>query len=232
MKLIIRIILTVIIILFAGIVLADEGVTVPYTFENGQVADADQINAVFDAIAKAINQNLIVMYDYGTPSGTSKVFEHTNSPTVLTSIVTKAGIETWQYSDGSKIEYLTAPSVEGTLDIGRREYNTLGTMTQDLTYFPAVIGVDLIGLKEVGKVWGDGTIMKKPDGSIYGTTSRMYTIIAIEDITVPAGTFTNCTKVYQVTDAYNSIAWYAEGVGMVKRIGVDGLMELQSVVTP
>lgn len=216
--------------------LTDEGVIIPFTFKNGEVADADQVNAVIAAIETSINCNLITMWDYGAPVGTSKTFEHTYSTTTLTTVVTGDGIETWSYSDGSKVEYLTADSPEGTLETGRRIYNTDGSLYQDLTYFPAVIGVDLAGPKEVGKIWGNAYAAKKPDGSRYGEEIHMYSIIGIETVIVPAGTFENCTKVFTTTGNYSSVAWYAEGVGMVKRMGPnpdifplkDGVMELQS----
>jgi len=213
---------------------AEEGVTIPYSFENGTIADANEVNAVFNALAKSINQNLIVMYDYGAPENTTRIFAHSASPTTLTSVATTPGMETWEYSDGSKIEHLKKDHVDGTLETGRRIYNTSGVLVQDLTYFPAVIGVDLAGLKEAGKIWGNAYVAKKPDSSMYGTEINMYSIIGIEDVTVPAGTFTNCTKVFQTTGNYKNVAWYAEGVGMVKRIGVEGLIELQEVelITP
>ena len=126
------------------------------------------------------------------------------------------------------MEYLTADSPEGTLETGRRIYNTDGSLYQDLTYFPAILGVDLAGPKEVGKIWGGGYMAKKPDGSRYSEETKMFSIIGIEDVTVPAGTFTDCVKVYHTTGTYDSVAWYAEGIGMVQRIGVDGVMKLQS----
>ena len=213
----------------------DEALVVPHTFENGTVADAEQMNEVIRAIQDIMNRNLVVMYDYGTPLNTAKIFEHTGSATTLTSIITELGMETWAYSDGSSVEYLTADSPEGTMETGRRIYNTDGSLYQDLTYDPPILGVDLAGPKEVGKVWGGGYIAKKPDDSIYGAETKMFSILAIEDVTVPAGTFIGCVKIHCTTGNYKWIAWYAEGVGMVKRIGVigprsaHGLMELQSV---
>jgi hypothetical protein len=100
-------------------------------------------------------------------------------------------------------------------------------MTQDLTYFPAVLGVDITGAKTIGKVWGNAYIAKKPNGDTYGAQMNMYTIIGVETVVVPAGTFLNCIKVYTTTQNYKNVAWYAEGVGLVKRIGVNGLMELK-----
>ena len=204
----------------------DEPLQIPITFENGKIADANDMNIVLQEIQKIVNQNRIIMFDYGSPEGIKKVFEKTNSPTTLMDIVSAPGVETWQDADGSKIEYLTENGIDGTLEIGRREYNTFGVMTQDLTYNPPMIGVDLAGSKEVGKIWGGAYIAKKPDGSIYGAETKMFSILALEDVTVPAGTFINCVKVYHTTGNYDSVAWYAEGIGMVKRIGVEGLFEL------
>lgn len=214
---------------------ADEALVVPHTFENGTVADAEQMNEVISAIQAIMNANLVVMYDYGTPANTTKVFAHTSSLTTLTSIINELGMETWTYSDGSSVEYLTIEGSEGIMDIGRRMYNTDGSLYQDLTYDPPILGVYLSGLKEMGKVWGGGYIAKKPDESIYGAEALMFSILAIEDVTVPAGTFTNCIKIYHITTTYKAVAWYADGVGMVKRIGWigpggnHGLMELQSI---
>lgn len=213
----------------------DEALVVPYTFENGTVADAEQMNEVIRAIQAIMNANLVVMYDYGTPENTTKTFAHTGSPTTLTSIITEPGMETWTYSDGSSVEYLTADSPEGAMETGRRIYNTDGSLYQDLTYDPPILGVDLAGPKEVGKIWGGGYLAKKPDGSIYGTETKMFSILAIEDVTVSAGMFAGCVKVHCTTGNYKWVAWYAEGVGMVKRIGVigprstHGLLELESI---
>jgi len=222
-------ILAIVFILFS-ISYADEPLIVPHTFQPGTPAKAEDMNEVIEAIRFIMNKSLVVMYDYGTPANTVKTFAHTASPTTLTSVITEPGIETWEYEDGSKVEHLKKDGPEGTLETGRRMYNTFGELVQDLTYFPAVIGVDLAGTKEVGKIWGNAYVAKKPDGSMYGTEVNMYSIIGIEDITVPAGTFANCTKVFHTTGNYKNVAWYAAGVGMVKRIGVEGLMELQGYV--
>lgn len=213
---------------FNTLATATDEVVIPYYFKNGTAADADEVNANFDAIAKFINEKLIVMYDYGTPVNTVKTFEHTASPTTLTDIITDDSKETWVYSDGRMIEHLKKNSVEGTLEIGRKEYVD-GGLALDLKYVPPIIGVDISGPKEVGKIWGGAYIAEKSDGSQYGAEMVMFSILAIEDVTVPAGTFLNCTKVYHTTGTYDSVTWYAEGVGMVKRIGVEGLMELKGV---
>lgn len=208
---------------------ADEALIVPHTFELRTPARAEEVNENFEAIEDIINQNLIVMYDYGPPADSRKIFTLTSGSVTTINVNTDSatGIETWEYLDGSRVEHLKMDHVDGTLEIGRREYNTSGILVRDLTYFPAVIGVDLAEPKEIGRVWGNAYVLKKPDGSMYGTEVNMYSIIGIEDITVPAGTFVNCAKIFHAIGAYRSATWYAEGVGMVKRIGVDGLMELQ-----
>ena len=224
-----KLITTICIILSFSIAQADEALIIE-DIVSGTIASSEKMNARFEAIEDIINLNLVTMYDYGTPAGMSKTFAHTNSPTTLTSIITEVGIETWIFDDGSKIEYLTKDGDDGTMETGRREYNTSGVMTQDLTYFPAVLGVDISGPKTIGKIWGNAYIAKKPDLSQYGAEVNMYSIIGIEDVTVPAGIFLNCTKVFHTTGNYKNVAWYAEGIGMVKRIGVNGLMELQGYV--
>ncbi len=235
MKKVIVLITVCIFVLFSLAWAADEALVVPYTFENGTVADADEMNEVIRAIQAIMNSNLVVMGNYKAPEGITKIFEHTGSSTTLASIITEPGIETWIYSDGSYVEHLTADSPEGTLEVGRREYNTFGVLGQDLTYHPPLLGVDLAGPKEVGKVWGGAYMVKKPDGSMYSAETIMFSILAIEDVTVSAGTFIGCIKVHHTTGAYKAVAWYAEGIGMVKRIGVigprgtHGLMELQSL---
>lgn len=227
MKKLITIIAIISIVLSFSIAHADEALILEKV-EAGTIASSAKMNARFEAIEKIINLNLVTMYSYGTPAGMVKRFAHTNSPTTITNIIYGTNIETWQFADGSKVEYLTRPSDEGTMETGRREYNTTGTMAQNLTYEPAILGVDVTGAKTVGKVWGNAYVAKKPDGSMYGAETKMFSIIGIETVVVPAGTFLNCTKVYHTTGTYDSVAWYAEGVGMVKRIGVNGLMELQS----
>jgi hypothetical protein len=196
------------------------------------VADNDSIWTEIRAIWAEINtlkagEDSVDMQEFAAPVGTDKTFEQTSSPTTLTDVIYKEGVETWNYADGSSVEHFTEPSAKGTMLTGRREYNTSSVMTQDLTYFPSVLGVDTTAAKVIGTVWGNAYIAKKPDGSQYGAETNLYTVIGIEDVTVPAGTFAHCIKVYTTTQNYKHVAWYAEGVGMVKRIGVGGLMVLK-----
>jgi hypothetical protein len=221
------IIIITILLLTVSFAHADEALIVPFTFENGQVADAEQMNQMFQAIQEHLNKPLVVPFDYGTPDGSSKVFQQTASPTTLTAVTVVGNVETWTYSDNSRVEHITAEGVDGTMLKGRREYNTTGVMTQDLTYYPSVLGVDITGVKAIGTVWGNAYIAKKPDGSQYGAETNLYTVIGIEDVTVPAGLFRDCIKIHITTQNYKSVGWYATGVGLVKRIGVQGLMELQ-----
>ena len=195
---------------------------------NGLSAVWADINAIWDEInlLKA-GEESVDMQDYATPIGMDKTFEQTGSPTTLTGVTYEEGVETWFFEDGSSVEHFTAPSAEGTMMTGRRQIRADETIEQDLTYYPAVLGVGAAGPLTVGTVWSAEYVAKKPDMSQYGTENFMYSVTAVEDVTVPAGTFEDCTKVFQ-TGTYNSTSWYAAGVGMVKRIGVQGLMELQS----
>ncbi len=188
-----------------------------------------EINALWDEINMLKGgEDSVEMQEYAAPVGMDKTFEQTGSPTTLTSVVTGDGTETWTYSDGSEKVYLTADSPEGTMLIGREEYNTSGVMTQDLTYVPAVLGMNTVEPKTKGTQWGNAYVAIKPDGSQYGAETNLYSFIGIESVTVPAGTFADCIVVHVTTQNYKYMAWLAPGVGMVKRIGVEGLFELQN----
>lgn len=78
-----------------------------------------------------------------------------------------------------------------------------------------------------GNIFGDdGDI---PFGRLYGWST--FTVKGMEDVTVPAGTFSDCfraTFVYSFTDTWigtegvrTDEAWYARGIGIVRRIVTD-----------
>ena len=192
-----------------------------YADENDQGLDAAELAAIVEAVQLAMDTGMVIEYDYCAPEGMSKTFSRAGTSIIVT---WESGTETWTYTDGSRVEYL----FEDGFEIGRREYNTSGVMTQDLTYFPPIQGIDLSGPKKINKSWGGGYIAKKPNGSLYGVETKMFTIIGVEDITVPAGTFINCSVVYNITGTYDSVAWYAEGIGMIKQLGVYGEMLLDN----
>lgn len=73
---------------------------------------------------------------------------------------------------------------------------------------------------EVGYMWGDAFI-EKLERQSYGNFARVYqfVILGLEDVIVPAGTFTDCVKVARFRgNQADRIAWYAKGIGTVKMI--------------
>jgi len=92
----------------------------------------------------------------------------------------------------------------------------------------------------VAHTWGSATDIVNTDAATgvvttYGTDAR--TLLGIEDVTVPAGTFTNCLKILVQRAAegfggtHQRVQWNCpNGVGMVKRIRMSGsssrMMEL------
>lgn len=227
-------IITILMILAPSLCLAEEPLILPNDFQYQEVLTHQRLNSYFQAVQEHTNKRLVVMSDYGTPEGIDKTFEQSSSPTTLTS-VTDADMgggnyeQEWAYSDGSKKILKFSDGEGGKYATGRREINALGVTTQDLTYFPAVLSVDVTAPLALHDSWGDAYTAKKPDGSEYGIEMVTYTVMAInQKVTVPAGTFDNCAKI-RIESTYDSYAWYAPGVGLIKRFGVDGLLELQSV---
>lgn len=171
----------------------------------------------------------VEMWEYGAPDG-SKTYETTASPTTLTDVVTGEGIETWLFSDGSSVEYLSEDSPEGTMMTGRNVYNADGSLKYELTYSPAVLGINRTAPIAINTMWGNAYTVTKADGSKWGDELNMYAVIGIEDVTVPAGTFVDCAKVFVITQSYKHVIYLAPGVGMVKRVSGsgEGVMELSS----
>jgi len=87
-----------------------------------------------------------------------------------------------------------------------------------------------------GVAWGSGVVMKRTD--LNGTLPDGYyvdknEILGVEDITVPAGTYTDCLKIHRVRyegGNYSRIDWVCPNMGVVKRVqGGNRMLELRSV---
>jgi len=73
---------------------------------------------------------------------------------------------------------------------------------------------------DVGYMWGDAFI-EKLERETYGNFARVvqFAILGVEDVTVPAGTFTDCVKIGRFRgNQAQRIAWYAKGIGLVKMV--------------
>jgi len=72
------------------------------------------------------------------------------------------------------------------------------------------------------------------------TASQVNTLLAVEEVTVPAGTFSSCLKISEIRNSFaignfSEVSWYCQGVGLAKRVfasptGSPGFkLELQSI---
>lgn len=72
---------------------------------------------------------------------------------------------------------------------------------------------------DVGYTWGDAFIEKVQMQPIFFPRVYQYALLGVEDVTVPAGTFTECIKIARFRgNQADRIAWYAKGIGTVKMI--------------
>jgi hypothetical protein len=88
-----------------------------------------------------------------------------------------------------------------------------------------------LGMKELNSF--QDAIFADSGGSPFGSHDgwSSFTVKGLEDVSVPAGTFTDClraTFVYSFTETWSGAygfrteeAWYARGVGIVKRVSTD-----------
>jgi hypothetical protein len=72
---------------------------------------------------------------------------------------------------------------------------------------------------EVGDMWGSAFEEKGNREPIFYPRVYQYAVLGLEDVTVPAGTFTDCVKIARFRgNQADRITWYAKGIGTVKMI--------------
>ena len=93
-------------------------------------------------------------------------------------------------------------------------------LTETIDYDPPV--VVLHDAMVPGIAWGSaGAINSSSSGENFYTDKSE--ILAIEDVTVPAGTFNDCLKIHRLREfavaiTINRMEWYCPNVGLVKQI--------------
>lgn len=99
-------------------------------------------------------------------------------------------------------------------------------------YDPPVVA--LTSAMVPGIAWGSGgTINSSSTGESFYTDKSE--VLAVEDVTVPAGTFKECLKIYRLREFDVSITiqrveWYCPDMGLVKRIqGARRMIEMTGV---
>lgn len=75
------------------------------------------------------------------------------------------------------------------------------------------------GIVDVGFMWGSAFEEKGSHEPIFYPRVYQYAVLGLEDVTVPAGTFTDCVKIARFRgNQADRIAWHAKGIGLVKMI--------------
>ena len=102
------------------------------------------------------------------------------------------------------------------------------TFAPALFYLPAQLSK--------GSTWSGESLISNSIGPSTALFLAQYTLIGLEDVTVPAGTFANCLKTFRIIgDGFIRAEWRCPGVGLVKRIdtgspaNASGIAELVSV---
>jgi len=80
----------------------------------------------------------------------------------------------------------------------------------------------------VGASWGSAASSTQtafPSGTVnFGTAMQVTTLLAVESVTVPAGTFNDCIKLAERRDSAHignflaQTSWYCRGIGLTKRV--------------
>lgn len=74
-------------------------------------------------------------------------------------------------------------------------------------------------LVDIGYMWGDAFVEKGSHQDIYFPRVYQFAVLGLEDVTVPAGSFTECIKIARFRgNQADRITWYAKGIGPVKMI--------------
>lgn len=148
-------------------------------------------------------------------------------------------VDQYQFINGVK-HYLGWDSYAG-FDTGTPYIAVTGYYTA-----PIKVNNNVVGL---GQAWDFSGLMLRnyfdPDGSPSATTSSVTaadiqtrTLVAVEDITVPAGTFSNCLKIHRnrmrpfTNGNEMRISWRCDGVGIVKQLRVNtGRSEVRELLS-
>ncbi len=233
---------------------------VPYNFKAGEPAHAADVNANFADL-----DSRITVYDYhmyvAAANVTSKTFNlspdgsfcSSTSQETDTIVQTPAGANTtveitqkWQDSNGlcrwRKEFYLNTPTQQQILSA--ENYDTSGALTNTLNIdTPMVLGTSAM---VKGAMFGGASVVKITNPGqapvYFGAFIENRAALGIEDVTVPAGSFTGCLKIMVNRQsggfgAYRNITWTCPGVGVVKRIQhnpdipSDRIWELSSYTT-
>ena len=183
-----------------------------------------------DYTNSSIQSKTFIRYDYGVASDFVWTFDRSNPGVVLrTEIITDANNIITRYSQ-SKF----TPTTE-SFNLAQVLRYSLSTtppiLIETIDYTPAVD--KLTNAMIPGIAWGStGEINSSSSGvSYYNEKSE---VVAVEDVTVPAGTYNSCLKIHRTSQygasIYTRMDWFCPDMGLVKRVNNGRiLLELNSV---
>ena len=181
-----------------------------------------------DYLNSTIQTKTFVRYQNGVEFGFVWSFDRSNPGIVIrTEIATDTGGSITRYTDST-----FASTTESFNLLQSRRYDPASSALIDTTdYMPHV--AKLTSAMVPGIAWSPaGTISSTFSGESYYTEKSE--VIAIEDVTVPAGTYSSCLKIHRTSQYglsfYSRVDWVCPDMGVVKRINNGSvLIELDSV---
>lgn len=233
------------------------GPTVPHSFQSGQKAVASEVNANFQNLADRID-DLSVRID-GLPGGTvlnlsdfsqadnitGKSFQISNNANGCTAdnrtytknvvgdtttiVETVVGTSAGGATPCSHVTNTLERNPTG-LRVAKVDTRTPdgATLTDSVTFIPAQLYLPAQLSK--GSTWSGETVLTRSSGAT--VFLAQHTLIGLENVTVPKGTFNNCLKTYRSSVAGTGsstarVEWRCPGMGLVKQIDTfAGISEL------
>lgn len=222
--------------------------------ENNISANANGIAANAAAIAAiSVDQG----YDYrnysADPAITSKVFNLKNASGSCdtetrnfkrntvgdTTTITRERIRTLGGPSGSPCQYVIHTMISNSTGyylVSEESYNSNGTILNNTTTLDTPViqrGIDM----HMGKTTADASTSTSTSGNpVNGALVESTTVLGIESVTVPYGSYNDCLKVLTVRESnsmntFSRISWFCPGVGFVKGTqGTGNSWELTNVI--
>lgn len=183
-----------------------------------------------DYLNSNIQTKTFVRYQNGVVFDFVWSYDRSNPGIVIrTEIATDAGGNITRHTDST-----FASTAESFNLLQSRRYDPASSSLIDTTvYTPPV--AKLTSAMVPGIAWSPaGTISSTSSGESYYTEKSE--VIAIEDVTVPAGAFSSCLKIHRTSQyglsLYSRMDWVCPDMGVVKRINNGSvLIELANVTS-
>lgn len=227
-----------------GYVIA-EGPPVTHQFVGGDPASATQVNENFqelaDRIADIPGSQVFDYRDYSS-GATSKTFDYVGS---LCSGTADSEIRTFNRvdnGDGTTSVSVTLDRQSSSTTCNHKTFTYLATPTEYIMQSKA--NNNISGVTQDTDTFNEGLVMRNSTmylGAAFGSHSTItndvsgdlggriqkVTVLSVEDVTVPLGTYQNCLKIHFLLTSGNNptslnrFSWYCPSMGEVKRVHHD-----------